>query len=80
MNSAEPEEELTPAQRAAAEHFALLRDHTPEPGRSLAVRVIRTTRWQRAVRAPLRIAALIAASVLDGLGLVTRRRSQGPGR
>ncbi len=76
----EPDEQLTPPQRAAAEHLGLLRDDAPEPGRSLAVQVMRTTRWQRALRAPLRIAALIAASVLDGLGVLGRRRSQGSGR
>jgi len=76
----EPDEQLTPPQRAAAEHLGLLRDQPPEPGRSLAVQVMRTTRWQRAIRAPLRIAALIAASVLDGLGVLGRRRSQGSGR
>jgi hypothetical protein len=80
VSAAEPDEQLTPAQRAAAAHLGLLRDEPLEPGRSLAVQVMRTTRWQRAIRAPLRIAALIAASVLDGLGLISRRRSREPGR
>ena len=72
----EPEagEDLTPAQHAAARHLALLREDPPRPGMGLARRVLVTTRWQKAIRAPLRIVAMIAGSIRDALGIATRRR------
>ena len=56
----EPDEELTPAQRAAAQHLGLLRLDPPTPDRALIRRVMRTTRWQHAVKAPLRVVIMIA--------------------
>jgi hypothetical protein len=40
------------------------------------VRVVRTARWQRVVRAPLVVAAQLAAAALDGFSLLTGRRSR----
>jgi hypothetical protein len=61
-------ERMTAAERRLAEHMSLLREEAPEPGRALVRRVVRTARWQRSVRAPLRVAGALAASVIDGLG------------
>lgn len=70
---------LSPAaERRLDEHLALLRPADTEPGgRGLVRRVVRAARVQQIVRAPLRVAGMIAAAVLDGLaGLLdgTRRR------
>jgi hypothetical protein len=70
-----PDQELTPAQRAAAGHLELLRADPPSPGATLARRVMRTTRWQQALRAPLRVVAMIGGSVLDAMSLIRRRGS-----
>jgi hypothetical protein len=70
----DPDEQLTPAQRSAAGHLALLRLEPPTPDTSLVRRVVRTTRWQQAVRAPLRVVTIIAGAILDALGVATRRR------
>ncbi len=66
-----------PAERRLDEHLELLRINQPTGPRSLAHRVIRTARWQRALREPIRMAALIAGAVIDGLRALTggRRRS-----
>lgn len=60
----------TAAERRLDEHLELLRDGEPEPDRHLARRVVRSARWQRAVREPLRVVGMIGASVLAGLGAV----------
>lgn len=72
-----PEDQLTPAQQRVAGHLALLRAQPPTPDTSLVRRVMRTTRWQQAVRAPLRVVTMIAGAVLDALGIATRRRKPG---
>lgn len=72
----DPDEQLTPAQRSVAGHLALLRAEPPTPGTSLVRRVMRTTRWQQAVRAPLRVVTMIAGAILDALGLTTRPRKR----
>ena len=68
--------ELSPeAERRLAEHLDLLRTDRPQPGVALARRVVRTARWQRVVRAPLRVVGMIAGSLLDGI-----MRLVGPGQ
>lgn len=66
-----------PAERRLDEHLELLRVDQPAGHRSLVHRVIRTARWQRALREPIRMAALIAGAMIDGLRVLTggRRRS-----
>ena len=64
------EPEPTPAERALAGHLALLQRADWEAlhdDSSLVRRIVRTARWQGAVRAPLRVAGMIGASVLDGV-------------
>ncbi len=55
------------AERGLDKHLELLRERPPEPGRSLARRTVRTARWQSAVRAPLRIAGLVASALFHGV-------------
>lgn len=60
-----------PAYRRLDEHLELLRLAPPELQPALAAHTVRAARWQREVRAPLRIACMIAAALLDGvLGLI----------
>ncbi len=74
MNDDEPERRA-PAERRLDEHLAVLRASPPQPGQELAPRVLRDARWQRVVRAPLRVAGMIAAAAIDGLaGLIGGRR------
>jgi hypothetical protein len=70
-----PGEDRTPAERELDAHLETLRSGTPQPSTSLVRRVVRTARWQRVVRAPLRVVAMIAGAVVDGLaGLAGGRR------
>lgn len=75
----EHDEADTPAERRLGQHLELLRAQGPKPGRDLVRRVVRSARWQRILRPPLRVAGMIAASVLDGLAALvgrTRHRSR----
>ncbi len=77
--SDEGHEAGTPAERRLDEHLGLLRVEGPQAGRDLVRRVVRSARWQRIVRPALRVAGMIAGSVLDGLGALvgrTRNRSR----
>lgn len=66
------------AERRLDEHLEPLRREGPEPGQELAIRVVRTARWQRALRAPLRVIGLLAGAFADGLaGLIAGRRRGG---
>ena len=64
--SDEPGEASPDAERRLAEHLELLRAERPTPGTTLVKRVVRTARWQQAVRAPLRVAGMIAGAIVDG--------------
>jgi hypothetical protein len=70
------DDEPTAAERSLAQHLALLRDEPPRPAPALAGRIVRTARWQRAVRAPLRVAGLLAASLTEGVGILLGRRER----
>ena len=60
------EDPAGPAEAKLAEHLALLRAEAPRPGTALTHRVVRTARWQRALRSPLRVVGMIAAGIADG--------------
>ncbi len=66
MNDA-PSEMSPEAERRLAEHLELLRTDRRQPSLALAGRVVRTARWQRVARAPLRVIGMLAGSVLDGI-------------
>ncbi len=65
--SDEPREMSHEAERRLAEHLELLRTDRRQPSLALAGRVVRTARWQRVARAPLRVIGMLAGSVLDGI-------------
>ena len=57
----------TAAERRLGEHLQLLRHAAPDPDRALVPRIVRTARWQRIIREPVRVAGMIAGAALDGL-------------
>jgi hypothetical protein len=63
----DPTDPLTPAERRLGEHLALLREVPQSPSATLAPRIVRSARWQLAVRAPLLAIAHLAAAVGDGV-------------
>lgn len=63
----EPREMSPEAERRLAEHLELLRTDRRQPSLALADRVVRTARWQRVARAPLRVMGMLAGSVLDAI-------------
>jgi hypothetical protein len=78
MSTDDPEA-VTAVQRRLDEHLELLRAEEPPGDASLPQRVVRTARWQRALRAPVAVVAVVAGAVVDGLrALVVGRR--GPTR
>ena len=60
----------TPAERRVSEFLSGLATDAPRAGTQLTARVVRTARWQRAARTPLRAAGGLAAAVVDGVSMV----------
>jgi hypothetical protein len=67
VNGNDGPDDRSPAERRLGEHLELLRRAPLQPDRSLVARIGRTARWQRVVRAPLRVVGMIAEAVVDGL-------------
>jgi len=65
-----PPDELTPAQGRLSEHLELLRANPPTPAGELMPRIIRTVRWQRAIRPPLVLVGVVASAISEGLSLL----------
>jgi hypothetical protein len=66
MSTDDPEA-VTPVQRRLDEHLELLRVEEPPGDPSLPERVVRSARWQRALRAPVAVVGVVAGAVVDGL-------------
>ncbi len=69
MSVDEPPEELSPAERRLERHLDLLRD-APDAPASLTEQVLRSARWQKAIRAPLISIAHLAAASIDTVRLL----------
>jgi hypothetical protein len=69
------DEELTPAERGLVSHLAVMRVEPHPFDRALSRRVLGAARWQRAVRAPLRLAEVFVSALRDALGPFLGRRS-----
>lgn len=69
MSTEDDPEEMTPAERQLARHLTLLED-VPEPPSSLTQHVVRTARWQQAVRSPLLAIAHLATAAADAVRLL----------
>jgi hypothetical protein len=59
-----------PAERRLDEHLELLRASPPSPSTELVPRVVRRARWQRYLRAPLRVVGMIGFAFVSGLGVL----------
>lgn len=74
-------EDLSPAERRVSEFLSGLAADAPVAGSQLSAAVVRTARWQRAARTPLRAAGSLAAAVADGVTMMLGlRRGGGAGR
>jgi hypothetical protein len=67
----------TAAEARVAEYLASLRAAGAPEGDVSAAGLVRTVRWQRAVRQPLRLVGVLLGALGDGVGLLARstRRS-----
>ena len=79
MTDSEPEPEvLSPAERRLHEHLQVLTGDGPEPEPSLASGIIRTARWQHALRRPLHTIGMLASGLGDALSMLLPRRQRQP--
>lgn len=58
----------SPAENRLAEHLELLRVDQPSQGDSLARRILRRARWQRAVRTPAVVTARLLGAMVSAAG------------
>ncbi len=65
-----PADELSPAEQRLSEHLALLRDSPPMPAADMIDRIVRSARWQAAIRDPLVLAGAVAAALGDGIRML----------
>jgi hypothetical protein len=70
-------DDLTPAELRLSKHLEVLRVSPPSGGPELVPRVIRSVRWQRAIRDPLVLVGAIAAALANGVGLLFSRPEDG---
>lgn len=78
MNAGDsPADDLTPTERRLSKHLEVLRVSPPSVGPELVPRVIRSVRWQRAIRDPLVLVGAVAAAIADGVGLLFSRSEGG---
>lgn len=66
----EPPETLSPAERRLEDHLQLLRAEAPQPPLAMMASILRTARWQRAVRRPLVTITTLGATVAEGIRLL----------
>jgi hypothetical protein len=66
------EDRQTPAEARLAGYLDGLRAGEPAQGDGFAASLVRTARWQRAARHPLRLAGALLGAFGDGLGLLAR--------
>jgi uncharacterized membrane protein len=76
MSADPPPDDLTPAERRVREYLSALRLDEVAGPTSLSGAVVRTARWQRAVRTPLHAAGMLAAALADGVRLVLGAQAQ----
>lgn len=78
MSAGGEPEDLTPAERRVRELLGQLAGTPVEPGRELAIRVLRTARWQRVVRSVVQASGGVLSAVADGLSLLLPRARRDP--
>lgn len=65
-------DDLTPAEQRLHQHLAVLREDAPPAPTTIVKRVIRSARWQRAIRRPLQAIGALSATVGRGLRLLLK--------
>lgn len=68
----------SPAEHALETRLDVLRAVPPQADPGMAGAVVRTVRWQRAMRASLVLGGLLARAAADALGLLVGRRRERP--
>jgi hypothetical protein len=58
------------SEERVAEYLGELREGRPAPDDDLTRSIVRTARWQQAVRTPVRAVGALTAALGDGLALV----------
>jgi hypothetical protein len=61
---------LSPAEDRLLRHLHALRDNPPEPGASLATAVVRSARWQQAVRPFAQAAGMLIGAFGDSVRIM----------
>lgn len=74
--SADRDDPDTPAEARLRQLLAPLREDAPRPSSDLGPRVLRTVRWQRAVREVAQAVGILAGVVADGVRLLVRPRRE----
>lgn len=68
----DPADDLSPAEGRLSEHLELLRANPPTAAPELIGRIIRTVRWQRAIRDPLVLVGAVASAIGESLRLLVK--------
>jgi hypothetical protein len=68
----DPADDLSPAEGRLSEHLELLRANPPTAAPELMGRIIRSVRWQRAVRDPLVLVGAVASAIGETLRLLLK--------
>ena len=69
-NGDPPADELSPAEQRLDEYLELLRANPPAATPDLIARIVRTARWQAAVRDPLVLAGAVAMALGESVRLM----------
>lgn len=64
------DDDLLPAERRVSELLGTLRSDPPRSRADLTRSVVRTARWQAAVKPPLRAVGMLASALYDGAKLL----------
>ena len=70
-----PDDEMarpSPAEEQLLRHLGALREHPPEPDSALAAAVVRTVRWQSAIRPFAQAAGRLVGAIGDSARLMAR--------
>jgi hypothetical protein len=66
------------SEERVAEYLGELREEPPGPHDDLIRSIVRTARWQQAVRTPVKAVEALTATIGDGLALVLGLRRREP--
>ena len=64
------DDDLTPAERRLWDHLELLRSQPPAAGPELIPRIVRSARWQIAIRDQVLFVGAVAMAISEGFSLL----------